>query len=210
MPKFVLLTLSSILLATSAFAVDGVVLINQSTVLASGGFPFQISQSGSYKLSGNLTVPAATNGIQISAAWVTLDLNGFSITTPDAPFGPPFFRGISYNAAFTTPHNIVIRGGNVDGFSLPIQLIGPTGIKCQYCAFTDLITRIPSGGASWELGNYTRIDNVTALNTDINVICPSVVVNTVADHIGLGAPSPGNPNPPNQGACTFANNATLP
>jgi hypothetical protein len=29
------------------FAVDGVVLINQSTVLAAGGFPYAISQPGS-------------------------------------------------------------------------------------------------------------------------------------------------------------------
>jgi hypothetical protein len=30
-----------------AFGVDGVVLINQSTVLAAGGFPYVISSSGS-------------------------------------------------------------------------------------------------------------------------------------------------------------------
>ena len=51
-------------------AVDGVVLINQAAALAGNvtpgdtpGFPVVISVSGSYRLSGNLTVPDAnTNG----------------------------------------------------------------------------------------------------------------------------------------------------
>ena len=37
------------LIATSAFAIDGVVLINQSTVTAAGGFPYMITKTGSYK-----------------------------------------------------------------------------------------------------------------------------------------------------------------
>ena len=65
------------------FAVDGVVLINQSTVTAAGGFPYKITQPGSYRLSGNLTVPDAnTTAISIRTTGVTLDLNGFSIIGP--------------------------------------------------------------------------------------------------------------------------------
>ena len=42
-----------------------------------------ISQSGSYRLSENLTVPDVdTTAIQITADFVTLDLNGFSIIGP--------------------------------------------------------------------------------------------------------------------------------
>ena len=64
------------------FATDGVVLINQSSVLAAGGFPFKITQAGSYKLSSNLQVPASVDGIDILADHVTLDLNGFAIIGP--------------------------------------------------------------------------------------------------------------------------------
>ena len=53
-------------LGSSARAVDGVVEINQAKALAGGvtagdtaGFPATISQSGSYRLTGNLTVPDA-------------------------------------------------------------------------------------------------------------------------------------------------------
>ena len=74
---------------TSAFAVDGVVLINRNVALAglggcdSPGFPVTICQAGSYKLSGNLTVPDKdTTAIQITSSSVSLDLNGFAITGP--------------------------------------------------------------------------------------------------------------------------------
>jgi hypothetical protein len=67
-----------------AFAVDGVILINQATVMAAGGFPYKITQPGSYKLSGNLVVTTAiAEAIVISSDDVTLDLNGFSISCND-------------------------------------------------------------------------------------------------------------------------------
>src|SRR4051794_19461257 len=74
---FILMLLT---ISLPVFAVDGVVLISQSTVTAAGGFPFKITQPGSYKLTTNLVVPADKAGIQIAANDVTLDLNGFGIT----------------------------------------------------------------------------------------------------------------------------------
>jgi hypothetical protein len=68
--------------AGPVFAADGITLINQSTVLGAGGFPYKITQSGSYKLTSNLIVPAGTDGIDILADHVTLDLNGFGIIGP--------------------------------------------------------------------------------------------------------------------------------
>ncbi|MBN1475781.1 right-handed parallel beta-helix repeat-containing protein [Candidatus Sumerlaeota bacterium] len=41
--------------------------------------PFPASASGSYYLTGDLTAPADTDGITISADHVTIDLNGFSL-----------------------------------------------------------------------------------------------------------------------------------
>jgi hypothetical protein len=57
--------------------VDGTIEINQAKVMANGGFPYVISASGSYRLSGGLTVPASTDGINVTAAKVAIDLNGF-------------------------------------------------------------------------------------------------------------------------------------
>src|SRR5882672_11227351 len=72
------------------YAVDGVVLIDQNRALAGNitpgdapGFPVTISQSGSYRLSGNLTVSDVnTSAIQITGENVSLDLNGFAILGP--------------------------------------------------------------------------------------------------------------------------------
>jgi hypothetical protein len=44
-----------------------------------GTFPIFITQPGSYFLTRNLTATSGTNGIHISAANVTLDLNGFTL-----------------------------------------------------------------------------------------------------------------------------------
>lgn len=71
-------------LSAPALAVDGVIEINQSGVESSGGFPFVISEPGSYRLTGNLTLPvgALVSAIQVNASDVTIDLNGFGIIGP--------------------------------------------------------------------------------------------------------------------------------
>src|SRR5947207_5818225 len=84
-------------LSCNMYAVDGVILIDQNRALAGGvtpgdapGFPVTISVAGSYRLSGNLTVPDAnTTAISITAKNVTIDLNGFSIIGPTVCTGIP-------------------------------------------------------------------------------------------------------------------------
>ena len=200
-------------LSGSVFAVDGIILIDQNRALAGGvtpgdlpGFPVTITQPGSYRLASPLNVPTGQNGIEIASPGVTLDLNGFGITTPDVTTFPPFFFGIRYTGS-ATPRFLVIRNGNVNGFTIPIQVINPTGLKCQYCSFIDLTVRVPVGSSSFDLGNYTRIDNYTGFNSDVNALCPSVIVNSVARSISVGFAFPGDPNPASQGACTFVHNS---
>ena len=79
-------------ISSTLYAVDGVVLINQTNALAGNvtpgdvpGFPVTISQAGSYRLTGNLSVADVnTTAILITAENVTLDLNGFTISGPNA------------------------------------------------------------------------------------------------------------------------------
>lgn len=90
MTKGLLIAIAMAVAPVYLYAVDGVVLINQATVNAAGGFPYVISQSGSYKLSGNLTVPDAnTTAIIAAADNVAIDLNGFSIIGPVVCSGGP-------------------------------------------------------------------------------------------------------------------------
>jgi parallel beta-helix repeat protein len=81
------LLLVSILIAAPAIAAEGVVEINQACAVNMGcfsgdgpGLPVTISTSGSYRLTGNLSVPVDTNGIEITVNDVTMDLNGFVIS----------------------------------------------------------------------------------------------------------------------------------
>ena len=100
MTKFALILLAMALVSTCVFAVDGIVLINQSTVTAAGGFPYIISQPGSYRLSGPLVMNTTLAGnlsgkdvaIGIASSGVVLDLNGFSITVNNIipSIGHPF------------------------------------------------------------------------------------------------------------------------
>lgn len=117
-------SLSALLLAgatSPAFAVDGVVLIDQNRALAGNvtpgdapGFPVTLSVPGSYRLSGNLTAPANTDGIVIAADFVTLDLNGFTLTGSGSGTGI-FNGGIGRLGT-------VIRNGSVTRFFQGIDI----------------------------------------------------------------------------------------
>jgi parallel beta-helix repeat protein len=120
--KMILFAMAS-LAVCPAWAVDGVVLIDQNRAIAGSvtggdlpGYPVTISQPGSYQLSGNLTVPDGVHGIEITASNVTLNLNGFAIVGPPGSALPPETvnpqirpRAISV----TAPRNVTILNGTV-------------------------------------------------------------------------------------------------
>jgi hypothetical protein len=96
----IVLAVFILFLSAPSWAVDGVVLINQTAVTKGGvtpadtpGFPVTINARGSYRLSGNLTVSGAgsqdVTAINITANDVTIDLNGFSIRGPAICSGTP-------------------------------------------------------------------------------------------------------------------------
>ncbi len=98
--------------ALPAFAIDGVTLINQSSVNAAGGFPYLINQTGSYRLSSDLIVPdAASAGIFIQSSNVTLDLNGFTISCNACTSPTNLGAGIFVQGSYAT-----ILNGTITGF----------------------------------------------------------------------------------------------
>ena len=103
----------------SAWAVDGVIEINQAKV--AGVFPFTIGTSGSYHLTGNLTVAGTTNAINVTVSNVTIDLNGFSITGPGSTESIP----IGINASGQS--DVTVENGTVTGFGTGVE-VGPSGI----------------------------------------------------------------------------------
>jgi hypothetical protein len=104
------LLFTAVILTVPAWAVDGATLINQASVLASGGFPYTISQTGSYRLSSDLIVPCATalTGIVVNAPQVTLDMNGFTLSCSG---GTNAATGIAVKQ-----NNAVLSNGTITGF----------------------------------------------------------------------------------------------
>jgi hypothetical protein len=118
MRKTVLVVLTMALAPVCAFAVDGQVLINQSTLNAAGG-TYTITQAGSYKLSGNLLVrDENTTAIVVTADNVTINLNGFSILGPTVCVGNPVACspvGTGNGVDGGTHNSITVVNGNVRG-----------------------------------------------------------------------------------------------
>lgn len=129
----------------------GVVEINQALADAGGvtpgdtpGFPVDIRESGSYRLTSDLTVnDVDTNAIQIFSPHVTLDLNGFAIVGPVDCSGTPVMcvpaggRGIGISTAATAQLPAVMNG-SVTG-------MGSRGVSLQNgCRVENL--RVKSNG----------------------------------------------------------------
>lgn len=116
--------------AVRVYAVDGVIEINADSaavgeVTASDqpGYPVTLDVPGSYILTGNLTVPDVdSTAIEVIAADVTIDLNGFAILGPNDCPGSPCLegqgQGIHSTHANTVVHNGTVRGMGGSGVSL--------------------------------------------------------------------------------------------
>lgn len=73
-----------------------------------GSLPYTITQSGSYYLAGNMSVPHDTTAISIEAADVILDLGGFTISST-AGSG----AGAACITATNAARSVTIRNGNI-------------------------------------------------------------------------------------------------
>lgn len=166
------------LVPATAFAVDGVILIDQNKALAgsvtpgdAAGFPVTISQPGSYRLSGNLTVPGGTDGIVIGTSGVTLDLNGFSINKSGGPGG----QAITDNEVALS--RITIRNGQINGFSTGIRLVFSSHVVVE-----DMILGTIASGVSIATGSHSQIRrNIDGSNGLIQATCPSILRENITD-----------------------------
>jgi len=179
---------------------DETVLITQTTVLDAGGFPFKITAPGSYKLGGNLVVPANTTGILVQSNDVTLDLNGFSITGPvvcdgsgDNCTGQPVGGDTSgveaiigvVNGQAANIFGVTIKNGHVRGFTNGILTFG---------GIVEEITAQSNFNAGIEGFNAVVRKNDASFNHNDGIACNGcVVTENVASfnhnndfHVGFG------------------------
>jgi hypothetical protein len=175
-------------LACPMYAVDGVVLINQSSALAGNvtpgdtpGFPVTISVSGSYRLSGNLTVPDAnTDAIDIDVDNVTIDLNGFSIIGPTVCSGGPPVASCSPNGTglgiSSLNGGISVSNGTIRGMGAGIAInsynnrivnvatLGNSDTGIFVRGIVSSCTASNNGGIGILTFGSKIVDNVTAFN----------------------------------------------
>ena len=193
-------------LSGNLLAVDGVVLIDQNRALAGGitpgdapGFPITISVSGTYRLSGNLSVPPLTSAIVMTVSNITLDLNGFSITTPTNPGGATDSMGqVVFGIGYHGPgigSGFTIRNGVIEGFGGPISFVSPNSV------LDSLFLHWGAPGTdnnSFLLGAFSLVRNVSARDQNLELLCPSVVTASAFRTIFTGDTT-----------CTLNGNASL-
>jgi hypothetical protein len=156
--------------SSPAFAVDGVILIDQNKALAGNvspgdapGFPVSIRRPGSYRLAGNLTVPSGLNGIEITESNVTVDLNGFSLLGTPQNGAAIIFTGV------VPAKGLAIRNGVISGFDQPFDLGGTEDVNNfgwvngAQTTLQDLyIAPARAVFTGLNLGEYSRVMNITA------------------------------------------------
>lgn len=198
------------LLTPCAFAIDGLVLINQTTVNTTGGFPYRITQTGSYKLSGNLVVPLNQIGILITASNVVLDLNGFDIQCSANEASPNGFGG-GCIASSGSIHNIAIRNGTINAsatapsFSFSsalegISLFSAVQVTVENMHIEVNHTNYIGHAINVGLDSIVRHNILSGNQGGVNRQCPSLFVENVNVSAGSGG---GGSN------CIFLNNIGL-
>jgi hypothetical protein len=133
-----------------AGAVDGTIEINQAKVTASGGFPYIITTSGSYRLTSNLTVSATnTDAIDANQNYVTIDLNGFSIS------GPGTGSGIGINSQSLSA--TTVKNGMIIGFGSGVSLGAFSVVRSITATNNDTGTKVGIA-----VGNSSTVEGCTA------------------------------------------------
>jgi len=162
-------------------------------------FQFIINQPGSYYLSANLGV-TKTNGIQINAEGVTLDLNGFQVARASGSGGDGI--QISVNA-----HRVTVLKGSVKGFAVGINGMngnsGARGSKLQELDVSGCTATAIAGGPGAVLEGCRVHDNTGSNGISCYTACTltnsTASYNTVTFAIAAGPGSALN-------NCTAANN----
>jgi len=149
------------------------------------GFPVTLSLPGTYRLSGNLTVPDAnTNGIEVKANNVVIDLNGFSILGPTVcPIGSTTTSNNGetiVTACSPTGSGIGVKAGDPYTISSTGPVAnGQVGVR----VINGNISGMGSHGVV--LGPAGRVENLTAQSNGGNGVM-SGRGSIVRNNIGIG------------------------
>jgi parallel beta-helix repeat protein len=105
------------------------IALNTTNTPGDASYEFVITQAGSYYLTSNLNV-TKPNGIHVTVAGVTVDLNGFQISRSSGASG----GGITIDS---TAHHCTVGNGSITAFADGIRVAALGGFA-RGCAFRDL------------------------------------------------------------------------
>lgn len=151
--------------------------------------PLTISKPGRYKLPGNRVVKSG-DGIIITASNVTLDLQGFTVSTTAGGTG----RGIVVQGG----KGVVIHGGQVTGFNANVAVLDSKNVRVKDVQITGG-GLAPNNGPT-EIGimlvNSNGCDilenNVSSVNLGIFVRGEHSSGNRIMKNVVTGGATPGN------------------
>jgi hypothetical protein len=165
------LVVTLVAIVQPAWAVDGVIEINQARATAGGvtpgdtpGFPVTLDQSGSYRLTGNLTVAdAGATAIVATVGNVTIDLNGFTIAcnTGVAPCAAGAGTGINANQV-----NVAVLNGTV-------RDMGGSGINTGANARIERVRALGNHSDGIRTGNASSLTGNTANDNGNDGLVPA-------------------------------------
>lgn len=192
--------LAPALLAAPALAVDGVREINHACATTTGcftgdgaGYPVTIGASGSYRLTGSLTLPdAATHGISVETDHVTIDLNGFEIVGVALCSGVPVTCGSTGSG-----RAITVSDGLYDGLAVRngrVRRAGDAGVFAGTGARIEDVVADSNGSHGIHVGANSQVVRCTATRNGESgidslgnsVITGNVVFATGAAKAGIG------------------------
>jgi hypothetical protein len=197
--------LFGLLPAGAAFGVDGVVEINQARAIAGGltpgdaaKFPVTIDRSGSYRLTSNLDLTDAnarpngvaaenTTAILVTAANVTIDLNGFSILGATVCSGQPVNNcapsGSGKGIDGSAQSGITVVNGTVRG-------MGSDGVALGMSAMVERVRAISNGKNGIEVDTPGRVASSEGTSNGARGISYALVVTDCAaifnQELGIG------------------------
>ncbi len=145
----------SVLSTGKALAVDGVIEINQASAEAgvalgdAPGFPVTLMLRGSYRLTGELSLPADTSGIVIQNDNVHIDLNGFSIV------GGGGVSGDGVVTVTASPRDVRVSNGT-------IRNMARDGVRLGDHAVVENVLSMDNGNIGIQVGAFGRVLRSTA------------------------------------------------
>lgn len=169
-------------LAAPALATDGVLEINQTCAVQIGcftgdtpGYPVTIDGSAgkSYRLTSSLILPDEnTNGIDVRAPWVSIDLNGFEIVRSGCegetrPCLPVSGIGYGVQSAFSPSQDF--PGASVTNGS--IRGMGADGVRLsRQASVTNLRTASNRGNGIRTSGSSLISSNIVKWNGEDGIV----------------------------------------